>query len=64
MEALRAEEATVKATIKELTRWGQKVIKEAQDKALTTVKRATEKMAKDVRQWGDARAELGEYLRI
>lgn len=62
VEALRAEEATIKATIKELTRWGQKVIKEAQDKALTTVKRATEKMAKDLRQWGDARAELGEYL--
>ena len=62
VEALRAEEATIKATIKELTRWGQKVIKEAQDKALTTVKRATEKMAKDLTQWGDARAELGEYL--
>ena len=61
VEALRAEEATIKATINELTRWGQKVIKEAQDKALTTVKRATEKMAKDLRQWGDARAELGEY---
>lgn len=62
VEALRAEEATIKATINELTQWGQKVIKEAQDKALTTVKRATEKMAKDLRQWGDARAELGAYL--
>jgi len=38
------------------------VIKEAQDKALTAVKRATGKMAKDLKQWGDARAELGEYL--
>jgi|GEM_PF-3776946 len=62
VESLRAEEATIKATIEDLTLWGQKAIKEAQDKALTTVKRATEKMAKDLRQWGDARAELGEYL--
>jgi len=62
VEALRAEGATIKATIDELTQWGQKVIKETQDKALTTVKRATEKMAKDLTQWGDARAELGEYL--
>lgn len=62
VEALQAEEAAIKAAIQELTRWGQKVIKEAQDKALTTVKRATEKMAKDLREWGDARAELGAYL--
>jgi prefoldin subunit 5 len=62
VDALRAEEASIKATIKELTQWGQKMIKEAQGKALTTVKQATEKMAKDLRQWGDKRAELGVYL--
>jgi len=62
VDALRAEEATIKDTIKELTQWGQKVMKEAQGKALTTVKQATEKMAKDLRQWGDKRAELGVYL--
>ena len=62
VEALRAEEAGVKAAIQELTHWGYKVIKEAQGKALTTVKQATEKMAKDLRQWGDARAELQVHL--
>jgi len=62
VEALRAEEAGIKATIQELTEWGQRVIEESQEKALTAVEQATQRMAEEIEEWGDARAELGAYL--
>lgn len=62
VEALRAEEAGIKATIRELTKWGQRVIEESQEKALTAVEQATQRMAREIKEWGDARAELGAYL--
>ncbi len=62
VEALRAEEAGIKAAIKELTEWGQRVIEEAQEKALTAVEQTTQRMAEETREWGDSRAELGAYL--
>jgi len=62
VEALWAEEAGIKATIRELTEWGQRVIEESQEKALTAVEQATQRMAREIREWGEARAELGAYL--
>lgn len=62
VEALRAEEAGIKATIQELTEWGQRVIEESQEKALTAVEQATQRMAEEIEEWGDSRAELGAYL--
>ena len=62
VEALRAEEAGVKAAIQELTAWGQRVIEETQEKALTAVEQATQRMAREIKEWGDSRAELGAYL--
>jgi len=62
VEALRAEEASVKATIQELTEWVQRVIEESQEKALTAVEQATQRMAREIKEWGDSRAELGAYL--
>jgi len=62
VEALRAEEAGIKATIQELTQWGQKVIKESQENALSAVQEAVRGMAEEIREWGEARAELGTYL--
>jgi len=62
VEALRAEEAGIKATIQELTQWGQKVIKESQENALSAVQEAARGMAEEIREWGEARAELGTYL--
>ena len=62
VEALRAEETGIKAAIRELTRWGQTVIKESQEKALTAVEQATQRMAREIKEWGDSRAELGAYL--
>lgn len=62
VEALRAEEAGIKATIQELTEWVQKVIEEAQEKALTAVEEATQRMAEEVREWGNAKGEFGAYL--
>jgi len=62
VEALRAEEAGIKATIQELTAWGQRVIEETQEKALTAVEQATQRMAEEIEEWGDSRAELGAYL--
>jgi len=62
VEALRAEEAGVKAAIQELTKWAQRVIEESRGKALSAVEQATQRMAEDIRAWGDARAELQVYL--
>ncbi len=62
VEALRAEEAGTKATIQELTEWGQRAIEESQEKALSAVEQATQRMAQEIREWGNARGELGEYL--
>jgi len=62
VEALRAEEAGIKAAIKELTEWGQRVIEESQEKALAAIEQATQRMAGEIKEWGDARAELGAYL--
>jgi len=62
VDTLRTEEAGIKATIQELTEWGQRVIDQAQEKALAAVEEATQGMAEDIREWGDARGELGEYL--
>jgi myosin heavy subunit len=62
VDALRSEEAGITATIQKLTEWGQGVIEQAQQKALAAVEEATQGMAKEVREWGDARGELGEYL--
>lgn len=62
VEALRAEEVGIKATIQELTEWGQRVIEESQQKALSAVEQAAQRMAEQIREWGDARGELGEYL--
>jgi hypothetical protein len=62
VEALRAEEAGVKAAIQELTKWAQRVIEESRGTALSAVEQATQRMAEDIRAWGDARAELQVYL--
>jgi len=60
--ALQAEEIRIKAAIRELSESGQRVIKQAQRKALTAVEKATQSMTKDLREWGNARAELGDYV--
>jgi hypothetical protein len=62
VEALRAEEAGIKAAVQELTESGQRVIQQAQDKALTAVEKAAQSMAKELKEWGNARAELGDYV--
>lgn len=62
VEALRAEEEGIKASIHELTESGQRLIQEVQEEAVTTVKEASQKMTEDIAEWGRARAELGAYL--
>jgi hypothetical protein len=62
VEALRAEQAGIKAAVQELTESGQRVIQQAQDKALTAVEKAAQSMAKELKEWGNARAELGDYV--
>lgn len=62
VEALRAEETGIKAALQELPQRGQMVIEQAQEKALTAVEKAIQSMAKELKEWGNARAELGGYL--
>lgn len=59
--ALRTAEGTMRAAIQELAASGQGAIEQAQKKALTAVAEAAESMAKELKQWGDARAELSAY---
>jgi len=62
VEALRAEETGIKAALQELPQRGQMVIEQAQEKALTAVEKAIQSMVKELKDWGNARAELGGYL--
>jgi len=62
VEALRGEEAGIRAAIQELTERGQMVIEQAQKKALTAVEKAAQSMAKELKEWGNARGELGDYV--
>ena len=62
VEALRVEETSIKAAVQELSESGQRVIEQTQQRALTTVEKATQSMIKELKEWGDARAELGGYL--
>ena len=62
VDALRTEEAGIKATIQGLIESGKTVIEQARERALGAVEETTERMAEDIREWGNARAELGEYL--
>ncbi|MBA7654330.1 hypothetical protein ES703_62207 [subsurface metagenome] len=62
VEALRAEETGIKAAIQELNERGQMVIEQAQQKALAAVEKAIRSMTKELKDWGNARAELGGCL--
>jgi len=62
VEALRAEEAGIESAVREITESAQRVIQQAQEKALTAVEKAAQSMAKQLKEWGNARAELGGDL--
>lgn len=62
VEVLQAEEAAIKATIRELGESGRRAIEEARVTALREVEKASQKMAKEIAEWGVARGELGAYL--
>lgn len=62
VEALRAEGTVIESAIRELTESAQRVIEQVQKKALSAVEKATQSMVKELKDWGNARAELSGYL--
>jgi predicted nucleic acid-binding Zn-ribbon protein len=62
VEALRAEETGIKAAIEELAERSQMVMEQAQQKALAAVEKAIRSMTKELKNWGNGRAELGGCL--
>jgi len=62
VDSLRDEAIAIRAATQELIESGRDVITNTRDKALTAVRQATDNMAKDIKDWGSARAELGAYL--
>lgn len=61
MEALRAEETAVKATIRALKQSGIKEVKEASLAVTEEVRRIDRGFLEDVRKWGDIKAEIGKH---
>jgi len=62
VESLRAEEAGIKATIHGLAEWVKGVLEDCQQKALTAVGEATQRMVENLTEWGNARADFAAYL--
>ena len=62
VEVLRGEEGAIEAAIRKVTESAQRVTEQAQKKALSAVEKATQSMVKELRDWGNARAELGDCV--